>query len=154
MTEVIKLLHRYQVMLDYETFILMKSIGLFIGLSRNDLSLWILKFFWLFLSASVQWGLWLITPLSSNLWHLTLKSFVDFLGVCGREVVVDSFAEVTCFPNKLLRTNLAKVVFAARRVVQYFVSSTHNGASKTVRVDGVLAQQTSGVWTRFKLAIG
>lgn len=60
-------------------------------------------------------------------------------------MVVDTFAEVTCFPNKLLRTNLAKVVFVARRVVQYFVSSTHNGASKTVRVDGVLAKQTSGV---------
>lgn len=70
---------------------------------------------------------------------------VDFLGLYGREVVVDFFAEVTCFPNKLLRTNLAKVVFAVRRVVQYFVSSTHNGVSKYVSVDGVFVQQASGV---------
>lgn len=42
---------------------------------------------------------------------------IDFLGLCGREVIVDSFAEVTRFPNELLKTNLAKVVFAARRVV-------------------------------------
>lgn len=70
---------------------------------------------------------------------------VDFLGLCGREVVVDSFAEVACFPDKLLRTNIAKEVFAAKRVVQYFVSLTHNGASKTARDDAVLAQQSSSV---------
>lgn len=50
-------------------------------------------------------------------------------------VVVDSSAEVTCFPNVLLRANLATdeidtIVCATRHVVQYFVGTTQLPANK------------------------
>lgn len=35
-----------------------------------------------------------------------LNGLVDFLGLCG---IVHSFAEITCFPIKLLRANLQKL---------------------------------------------
>lgn len=38
-----------------------------------------------------------------------LNGLVNFFGLCGRAVVVDYFAEITCFPNKLLKANLQKL---------------------------------------------
>lgn len=62
------------------------------------------------------------------------------------------FAEVTCDPNVLLTANFATGdihvdagVCTARRVAQYFASTTRNVASKTARVGDVLAQKVSGV---------
>lgn len=59
-------------------------------------------------------------------------------------MVVNSSAGVTCFPNVLFRANLATdkidaVVLTTRRVAQYFVSTTPNGANKSICAGAVLA---------------
>lgn len=48
-------------------------------------------------------------------------------------MLVDSYLEVTCFPNVLLRANFAvdkidAVVCATKRVAQYLEGTTCNGA--------------------------
>lgn len=62
-----------------------------------------------------------------------IDGLLDFLGLYGRAVLSDSVAEVTCFPNVLLRANLPTyaidaVVCAARHVAKYFVDTTFNRA--------------------------
>lgn len=54
-------------------------------------------------------------------------------------MAVDSSAEAICFTNVLLRANFATdeidhVVCAERRVANYLVGATSDGALKTVRV--------------------
>lgn len=113
------------------------------------------NFFLLFVSASIQLGLWLIvtTLMSSHLLPLRLKcsstSSLNFFCHYVRTSVVN------CVLNVLLRANFATgdidaVVCTTSRVDQYFASTTRNRASKTARVGFVLAKKVSGVWTSLK----
>lgn len=62
---------------------------------------------------------------------------LDFWGFFyGRELVVDSSADIICFTNVLFRANFVtdeidEVVCATRRVSKYLVGATRDGAFKT-----------------------
>ena len=84
--------------------------------------------------------------------------FIDFLGLNGRTVIIDSSAEIPRFPNILFLTNLSAdqiyaVVCLTGQAPQNSIAAACNWAVETDCIRAVLTEKASSIRTSFKTPV-